>query len=114
MPRLQTSVVNRLVRLAFRLGLLDPGDAVLKSTGRRTGKLWLTPVCEGLEGDTFWLISERGRDVAWVRDIEACPRMRVGPRSRRPVAWLSGVAPILDHDDARPRRELLSRASFGR
>jgi F420H(2)-dependent quinone reductase len=64
MPPLQTSVVDPLVRLAFRLGLPDPGDALLETTARRTGRPRLTPVCEGLEGDTFWLISERGRDAA--------------------------------------------------
>jgi deazaflavin-dependent oxidoreductase (nitroreductase family) len=112
MPPLQTSVVNPLVRLAFRLGLPDPGDALLETTARRTGRPRLTPVCEGLEGDTFWVISERGRDAAWVRDIEACPHVRVRPRSRS-AAWLSGVARVLDHD-ARVEREVLRRASFGR
>jgi len=76
MPPLQTSVVNRLVRLAFRLGLPDPGDALLETTARRTGRPRLTPVCEGVEGDTLWVISERGRDATWVRDIDASPHAR--------------------------------------
>ena len=49
---LQTSVANPLIRLAFRLGLPDPGDALLETIGRRTGKPHLTPVCDGLEGET--------------------------------------------------------------
>jgi hypothetical protein len=59
MGRVQASLVNPLVRIAFRLGIPDPGDALLETTVRRTGKPRLTPVCDGLEGDTFWLISER-------------------------------------------------------
>jgi hypothetical protein len=51
MHPLQTLVVNPLIRLAFRLGVPDPGDSVLETTGRRTGTLRLTPVCDGLEGN---------------------------------------------------------------
>jgi deazaflavin-dependent oxidoreductase (nitroreductase family) len=106
---LQTSVVNPLIRLAFRIGIPDPGDALLETTGRRTGKPRLTPVCDGLEGNTFWLLSQRGRDAAWVRDIEADPRVRVKLRSRRPTAWRSGTARILDDDDPHERQRLLSQ-----
>lgn len=111
---LQSSVVNPLVRLAFRLGVPDPGDALLETTARDTGAPRLTPVCEGLDGATFWLIAQRGRRSEWVRDIEASPRVRVKPRSRRPVAWRSGVAHILDDDDPRRRQEILSRGGWFR
>jgi deazaflavin-dependent oxidoreductase (nitroreductase family) len=107
--RLQTSVVNPLIRLAFRIGIPDPGDAVLETTGRRTGKPRVTPVCDGLEGDTFWLLSQRGRDADWVRNIEADPRVRLMPRSRRPTKWRSGTAHILDDDDPHERQRILSR-----
>jgi deazaflavin-dependent oxidoreductase (nitroreductase family) len=107
MHALQRSVVNPLIRFVFRLGLPDPGDALLETTGRRTGTPRLTPVCDGLEGDTFWLLSQRGRDAVWVRDIEADARVRVKPRSRRPTTWRSGTAHILDDDDPRERQRLL-------
>jgi deazaflavin-dependent oxidoreductase (nitroreductase family) len=109
MGRVRASLVNPLVRIAFRLGLPDPGDALLETTARRTGKPRLTPVCEGLEGETFWLISERGRDPDWVRDIETAARVRVRPRSRRPAAWRTGTAHLLEGDDPRERRRILSR-----
>jgi deazaflavin-dependent oxidoreductase (nitroreductase family) len=105
---IQKSVVNPLVRLAFRLGIPDPGDALLETTGRRTGRPRLTPVCDGLEGDTFWLFSERGRDADWVRNIEAHPRVRVMLRSRRPTMWRWGTAHVLPDDDPRERQRLLS------
>jgi deazaflavin-dependent oxidoreductase (nitroreductase family) len=106
---LQTSVVNPLIRLAFRIGIPDPGDALLETTGRRTGNQRLTPVCDGLEGDTFWLLSQRGRDPDWVRNIEADPCVRVKLRSRRPTRWRSGTAHILDDDDPHERQRILSR-----
>jgi deazaflavin-dependent oxidoreductase (nitroreductase family) len=106
---LQAAVVNPLVRLAFRLGLPDPGDALLETTGRRTGEPRVTPVCDGLEGDTFWLLSQRGRAAPWVRNIETDPRVRVRLRSRRPATWRSGTAHVLEDDDPRERRRILSR-----
>ena len=105
----QTSVVNPLVRLAFRIGLPDPGDAVLETTGRRSGKPRLTPVCDGLEGETFWLLSQRGRNADWVCDIEADPRVRIQLRSRRPTGWRSGTAHIVEDDDPRERQRVLGR-----
>src|SRR4051794_16345504 len=113
-PALQTSVVNPLIRLAFRAGIPDPGDALLETTGRRTGKPRLTPVCDGLEGDTFWLLSQRGRDADWVRNIEADPRVRVKLRSRRPTRWRSGTAHVLEDDDPRERQRILGRVGFWR
>ena len=107
---IQTSVVNPLIRLAFRIGIPDPGDALLETIGRRTGKPRLTPVCDGLEGETFWLLSQRGRDADWVRNIEADPRVRVKLRSRRPTSWRSGTAHILEDDDPHERQRILSRA----
>ncbi len=73
----QKSVLNPLVRLAFQVGLPDPGDALLETKGRRTGQLRLTPVCDGQDGDTFWLLSQRGRSADWVRNIEANPHVRI-------------------------------------
>jgi len=104
---LQESVVNPLVRLAFRLGIPDPGDALLETTGRDTGRPRLTPVCDGLEGETFWLLSQRGRDADWVRNIEADPRVRVRPRSRPPTRWRRGTAHIVVDDDPQERRRIL-------
>jgi deazaflavin-dependent oxidoreductase (nitroreductase family) len=107
-------VVNPLVRWAFRIGIPDPGDALLETIGRRSQQPRVTPVCDGLEGDTFWLLSQRGRAADWVRNIEANPRVRVkvqsGPQSR----WRVGTAHILDSDDGRYRQKILSHANVAR
>ncbi len=110
----QKSVFNPLVRLAFRLGLPDPGDALLETRGRRTGQRRLTPVCDGEDGNTFWLLSQRGRDADWVRNIEANPRVRVKVRTGPGGAWRGGTAHILDDDDARQRQRILSQGNLAR
>ncbi|HEY7278318.1 MAG TPA: nitroreductase/quinone reductase family protein [Trebonia sp.] len=111
--RVQQSVVNPVVRLAWDLRLPIPGDALLETTGRRTGLRRHTPVCDGLEGDTFWLIAQSGRDADWVRNIEADPRVRV--KLSGPLAlWRAGTAHILDDDDPRERQRILSQASVAR
>jgi deazaflavin-dependent oxidoreductase (nitroreductase family) len=70
-------VVNLLDRLAFALRTPPPGDVGLETIGRRTGERRVTPVCDCLEGDVFWVVAQRGRDANYVRNVEANPRVRV-------------------------------------
>jgi hypothetical protein len=56
---LQQHVVNPIVKLGWELRIPIPGDALLETTGRRTGQRRRTPVCDGLVGDTFWLVAQR-------------------------------------------------------
>jgi deazaflavin-dependent oxidoreductase (nitroreductase family) len=111
--RLQQSVINPVVRLAWDLGFPIPGDALLETTGRRTHLPRRTPVCDGLEGETFWLIAQGGRDADWVRNIKANPRVR-GKVSGIHTGWRSGTAHILDDDDPRERQRILSQANLTR
>jgi deazaflavin-dependent oxidoreductase (nitroreductase family) len=111
--RLQQSVINPVVRLAWNLGIPIPGDALLETTGRRTRRLRRTPVCDGLDGGTFWLIAQRGRDADWVQNIEANPGVRVKVSGLHAV-WRSGTAHILDDDDPQERQRILSQASLAR
>jgi deazaflavin-dependent oxidoreductase (nitroreductase family) len=110
---LQQSAINPVVRLAWGLGIPIPGDALLETTGRRTGLPRRTPVCDGLEGETFWLIAQRGRATDWVRNIETNPRVRVKVSGLR-TRWRAGTAHILDGDDPRERHRFLSRANLAR
>jgi hypothetical protein len=70
-------------------------------------------VCDGLEGETFWLVAQRGRDADWVRNIEANPRVRVKV-SEAHARWRSGAAHFVDDDDPRERQRILSQASLAR
>jgi deazaflavin-dependent oxidoreductase (nitroreductase family) len=104
MHQLQTRVVNPVVMLAHDLGIPPPGDALLETTGRRTGRSVRTPVCDGLDGEVFWLVAQRGRHADWVKNIQADPRVRVKVRTGSGLVWRAGTAHILDDDDPRERR----------
>jgi deazaflavin-dependent oxidoreductase (nitroreductase family) len=106
---LQKHVLNPVVLLAWQLGIPPPGDALLETTGRRTGRPRQTPVCDGLDGETFWLVAQHGPRADWVKNIRANPRVRVRFRAGSGVGWRAGTAHILDDDDPRERQRLLGR-----
>ncbi len=101
---IQRFVIEPPVRLVWRLGLAPPGDAQLETTGRHTGERHVARVCNGLVGDTVWVIAQHGRRNDFVQNIEADPRVRfrTGPRHR----WRTGVAHVLDGDPVERRRTL--------
>jgi deazaflavin-dependent oxidoreductase (nitroreductase family) len=108
--RLQKTIINPLDKLAFALRKPPPGDALLETTGRRTAQPRVTPVCDCLEGNTFWVIAQRGHDAGYVRNIEANPRVRV-KGSLANSEWRAGTARILDDDDAQERVRILGRGN---
>jgi deazaflavin-dependent oxidoreductase (nitroreductase family) len=87
--------------------------AVLETTGRRTGAVRRTPVANGLQGDTFWLISAHGPHAHYFQNLLAQPRVKIGLADHGSVRWRAGTAqPLLD-DDARARHRQLARGRFG-
>ena len=93
-------LVNPVVKAAVALRLAPPSYAILETTGRKTGEPRRTPVGNGLDGDTFWLVAEHGRRAHYVRNIEADPRVRVKVRRR----WRIGTAHVMPDDDPRERQ----------
>jgi deazaflavin-dependent oxidoreductase (nitroreductase family) len=110
---LQQRVVNPIVNLAWELNIPIPGDALLETTGWRTGQPRRTPVCDGLDGETFWLVAQRGRGADWVQNIEANPRVRIKVSGLH-TTWRAGTAHILDKDDPGERLRILGRANLAR
>jgi deazaflavin-dependent oxidoreductase (nitroreductase family) len=100
----QRRVLNPLVKALVRRGLVR-GWAILETRGRRSGQPRETPVGNGLQGNTFWLVAEFGRRASYVRNIETDPHVRVFVRGR----WRSGVANLLPEDDPRERQRSLPR-----
>jgi deazaflavin-dependent oxidoreductase (nitroreductase family) len=92
--------VNPFVKAMFRVGIPAPGTAILETTGRRSGEPRRTPVTNGLDGDTFWIVSEHGERSAYVKNIRASPRVRVRIGRR----WRTGTAVPLPEDDWRERQ----------
>lgn len=97
-------VLNPVVKLAIRLRLVG-GWALLETRGRKTGSLRQTPVGNGLQGDTFWIVAEHGRKAGYVRNIQADPRVRVFVNG----SWRTGTAELLPEDDPRERQRELPR-----
>ena len=96
-------LLNPLVNAAARAGLPTPGVVILETTGRRSGELRRVPVTRLLEGDTLWIVAEHGRRAAYVRNVEAHPRVRV----RAGLRWRTGTARVLANDDWRERQRRL-------
>lgn len=115
---LQNRVLNRLARLLLTRGLAPPTYALLKTTGRRTGRARQVPVASGLQGDTFWLIAGLGEDAHYVRSIKANPRVRVKVRPARlrdgiRMRWRSGIAHLMAEDGARERHRQMGKGRPG-
>src|SRR5215469_9305110 len=107
-------VVNPIVMLAHNLGFPPPGDALLETTGRHTGLPRHTPVCDGSEGDKFWLVAQRGRRADWVKNIQANPRVRVKVRTASGVGWRAGTARVVEDDNPRARQRLMGQGDLSR
>ena len=94
---------NRLLRLALRAGFAPRAFALLETTGRRTGLARHTPVGNGLDGESFWLVAAHGTQADYVRNLQAEPRVRVKANG----LWRSGTAVVLSGDDPAARSRTL-------
>jgi deazaflavin-dependent oxidoreductase (nitroreductase family) len=86
---------------------------VLETTGRRSGLPRQIPVANGLQGDTFWLISAHGRHAHYVHNLLAEPRIRIGVVEQGALHWRTGTASLLENDDTRARQRELARGRLG-
>jgi deazaflavin-dependent oxidoreductase (nitroreductase family) len=102
---LTTKVVNPGVRFMLERGIAPKSVGLLETTGRKSGQPRRTPVGNGLRGEHFWIVTEHGRRAAYVRNIEADPRVRVKVGRR----WYEGTAHVLPDDDPVERMRLLGR-----
>ncbi len=90
--------VNAVVRPLARLGLTGPRTFLLTVPGRRTGKLWSTPISLVRVGDDRWLVApygvrnwvENARAAGWVelrrgRTVERLAVSELSPSHAVPV-----------------------------
>ena len=105
---LQVYVLNPPIRLAFRAGVSPPGQVLLETIGRKSGQPRQTPVGDGRDGDTLWVVAEHGRRAGYVLNLIANPRVRVRVRRGRRMVWLSG------HRDHPPGRRSARAAAVSR
>lgn len=85
--------------MALRTARWIPGQAVLETTGRVSGRPRRTPVGGKVVDGSFWMVSGDGQRAQYVRNIAADPRVRVQIRGR----WHNGIAHLLPDDDANAR-----------
>jgi deazaflavin-dependent oxidoreductase (nitroreductase family) len=97
---LSTRLFNPLVKAATNAGLAVPTVVILETTGRKSGRPRRTPVGKAVDGDTVWIVAEHGRKAAYVRNIEADPRVRIKIGRR----WRTGTAHVMPDDDPRARQ----------
>ena len=81
------------------------GQALLETTGRRSGLPRRTPVGGRIIDGAFWLVSNHGRESDYVKNLAVNSNVRLLHRGR----WYAGTAHILDGDDAQRRLEELPR-----
>jgi deazaflavin-dependent oxidoreductase (nitroreductase family) len=110
----QRRILNPPIKLAFRVGVVPPGYALIETTGRKSGRPRTTPVGDGQIGNDFWIVAEHGLRAAYVRNLQADPRVRLLVRRGRRTTWLTGTAEVLIDDDARERQRTLARTSINR
>jgi deazaflavin-dependent oxidoreductase (nitroreductase family) len=74
---------------------IAPWWVVIETKGRVSGERRQTPLARGpLEGEAAWLIAVHGRHSAWVKNLEAEPRVRLRLRGR----WRDGTAAVVPWD----------------
>jgi deazaflavin-dependent oxidoreductase (nitroreductase family) len=106
---LQKYLLNPPIRLLFAIQIVPPGYGLLETKGRVSGEPRRTPVGNGAEGDTFWIVTEHGRKAGYVRNIEHTPEVRVRFRHGIRLRWRTGTAHLLPEDDPRQRQKTLRR-----
>ncbi len=99
------SLVNPIVRPLLERDLFPSTQALLETTGRRSGAPRRVPVGNGLRGDRFWIVTEHGWASDYVRNIQQDPRVRIKAGRR----WYTGTAHLLSEDDPRERLRWLRR-----
>jgi deazaflavin-dependent oxidoreductase (nitroreductase family) len=105
--RLEKYLFNPFTRLLLRAGIAPRAFALLETTGRRSGRRRLTPVGNGLDGETFWLVAEHGERCSYVKNLVADPSVRV----KVGRTWHAGIAHLVEDDDSVARRRKIDRAN---
>jgi deazaflavin-dependent oxidoreductase (nitroreductase family) len=105
--------INAVVRPLARLGLTGPRTHLLTVPGRRTGKLWSTPVSIVQTGDERWLVAPYG-DRNWVKNARAAGwvELRRGRRHERLAVEELGAAAAVPVLQEYYRRGRVTRPFF--
>src|SRR6266403_323241 len=95
--------------IASRFAARLPGFAIVTNVGRKSGRLYRTPVNVFREPDGFLVALTYGRDSGWVKNVLAAGGCQL--ETRRVPYQLS--APIIVHDPTRRRFPPFVRVILG-
>lgn len=84
-----------------------PGQELIETTGRKSGRPRTTPIGGRRVDDSYWLVSEFGDKSQYVRNIMADNRVRVRLRGK----WHNGIAHLLPEDDPYARLAQLPKVN---
>ena len=98
-------MLNPITRPLLERGWWPRTQALIETTGRRSGLPRRVPVGNGLRADQFWIVTEHGYGADYVKNLQREPRMRV----KVGRTWRRGTAHILPDDDALQRLRWLRR-----
>jgi deazaflavin-dependent oxidoreductase (nitroreductase family) len=85
-------VLNRVVRTLLRMGLGPRRTYLLTVRGRRSGRLYSTPVTLVDEGGQRWLVAPYG-EVAWVRNARAAREVILRRRRHSEIVAIAELGP---------------------
>ncbi len=84
--------LNVLVRPLARLGLTGPRTHLLTVPGRRSGRLWSTPVSIVRLGEERWLVAPYG-ERNWVKNARAAGSVELIRGRRREQLGVTELSP---------------------
>ncbi|MBN1994912.1 MAG: nitroreductase family deazaflavin-dependent oxidoreductase [Anaerolineae bacterium] len=84
--------INRLMQALVRFGLGPKQTYMLTVRGRKSGKLYSTPVSLVEEGDTRWLVAPYG-EVSWVKNARAAGEVTLTQGRRSETVAIKEAGP---------------------
>ena len=85
-------VINRLIRGLLRLGVPVPDTYLLSVRGRKSGRMYSTPVTLVEDNGARWLVAPYG-DVSWVKNARASGEVTLRRGRRTETVKLVELAP---------------------
>lgn len=105
---LQRRLINPVVRLSLHCRV-PLGWCLLRTTGRRSGRVRSVPVGNGRVSEVVWVVAEHGDRAGYVRNIRAEPRVEMLIRTHGlRMEWVTGTATVLDDDDPYARQRMFA------
>ena len=84
--------VNRIMSLLVKLGIAGKGRYLLTVPGRKTGKLYTTPVTLVSEGNQRWLVAPYG-EVGWVKNARTAGQVQLRRGLKKEIVGIRTVNP---------------------